>query len=132
MDPPIESPDLYEGHDSSPTTQRELWGWFSYGLAAEVFAICGPGSFLPVTLEQLAREVGVLRNDLSRSCADMKDGDGACVVVMLGGYQVNTSSFALYSFSVATLVQTLVLVSISSVADYGMWFFSVCAIRRGC
>lgn len=62
----------------------------------------------------------------------MKDGDGACVVVMLGGYQVNTSSFALYSFSVATLVQTLVLVSISSVADYGMWFFSVCAIRRGC
>ena len=31
--------------DASPTTERELRGWFSYGLAAEVFAVCGVGRF---------------------------------------------------------------------------------------
>lgn len=33
----------YEGEDTSPTTHRELLGWYSYGLAAEVFAVCGVG-----------------------------------------------------------------------------------------
>lgn len=33
----------YEGEDTSPTTDRELKGWYSYGLAAEVFAVCGVG-----------------------------------------------------------------------------------------
>jgi UMF1 family MFS transporter len=33
----------YEGEDNEPTSNRELWGWYSYGLAAEVFAVCGVG-----------------------------------------------------------------------------------------
>lgn len=33
----------YAGEDTSPTTDRELKGWYSYGLAAEVFAVCGVG-----------------------------------------------------------------------------------------
>jgi hypothetical protein len=28
------------------TTDKELWGWYSYGLAAEVFAVCGVGESL--------------------------------------------------------------------------------------
>lgn len=36
----------YENEDMSPTTKRELMGWYCYGIAAEVFAICGVGMYL--------------------------------------------------------------------------------------
>ena len=29
--------------DTRPTSRKELWGWYSYGWAAEVFAICAMG-----------------------------------------------------------------------------------------
>ena len=80
------------------------------------------GSFLPVTLEQLARESGVLRDDGVTPCVGptAKDAqDVVCVVNILGAW-INTSSFALYSFSLAVLVQALTLVSISAIADHGM------------
>ena len=35
----------YEGEDLSPTTARELRGFYAYGLAAEVFAVCGVGTY---------------------------------------------------------------------------------------
>ena len=35
--------ETYEGEDTSPTTSREIWGWYCYGLAAEIFAVCGVG-----------------------------------------------------------------------------------------
>ena len=34
---------LYPGEDSRPTSRKELAGWYSYGWAAEVFAICAMG-----------------------------------------------------------------------------------------
>ena len=125
----------YIDEDTSPTTERELRGWYSYAIAAEVFAVSGTGSFLPVTLEQLARERGVLKSDGVTSCvappdaagrairyllarADGTPADNACVVNILGS-QINTSSFALYTFSLAVGVQALVLISISGIADYG-------------
>jgi UMF1 family MFS transporter len=40
----------YEGEDVSETTDRELRGWYAYGLAAEVFAVCGVGKWLPQDL----------------------------------------------------------------------------------
>jgi hypothetical protein len=33
----------YVGEDTRLTSEKELKGWYSYGLAAEVFAICGTG-----------------------------------------------------------------------------------------
>lgn len=33
----------YNDEDTSPTSERELLGFYSYGLAAEVFAVCGVG-----------------------------------------------------------------------------------------
>ncbi|KAI9659343.1 MAG: Autophagy protein 22 [Bathelium mastoideum] len=118
----------YIGEDTQLTSQRELWGWYSYGLAAEVFAVCGVGSFLPVTLEQLAREHGLLLPDRSTPCVPrssnppagdlVRRDDNQCVIYVLG-HEINTSSFSLYSFSLAILVQTLVLISIGAIADYG-------------
>lgn len=128
----------YEGEDLSPTTDRELKGFYAYSLAAEVFAVCGVGSFLPVTLEQLARERGVLWSDRSTSCMAAKTAAEAgkaaarvlsrvaesdnnqCIVHVLG-FEMTTSSYAMYTFSLAVLVQALALVSFSSVADHGTY-----------
>ncbi|KAF2109744.1 autophagy-related protein 22-like protein [Lophiotrema nucula] len=105
----------YKGEDNRPTSSRELWGWYSYGLAAEVFT--------------LAREVGVLQLDKTKPCVLSPDSasnthslarrDENQCIVNLFGYELNTSSFTLYSFSLAIVVQTLVLISIGAIADYG-------------
>jgi UMF1 family MFS transporter len=50
------------------------------------------------------------------------DGDptaDACVVKLFGG-RINTSSFAMYSFSIAVFFQAITLVSISAIADHGI------------
>lgn len=36
-------PPRYANEDTSPTSQREILGWYAYGVAAEVFAVCGVG-----------------------------------------------------------------------------------------
>ncbi|KAF9240535.1 hypothetical protein DTO013E5_5613 [Penicillium roqueforti] len=93
-------PPRYAGEDTTPTSRREILGWYSYGIAAEVFAVCGVGSFLPLTLEQLARERGTLQ--VSRlPCVGPSTGNstnsaehGQCVVPIFGA-EVNTASFAI-------------------------------------
>ena len=90
-----------------------------------------------MTLEQLARERGVLYSDNSTPCVTkvaagnntaassslhirnlVRRANEQCVVKILGA-EVTTASFAMYTFSIAVLVQALVLVSFSSVADHG-------------
>ncbi|PYI06685.1 MFS transporter family protein [Aspergillus sclerotiicarbonarius CBS 121057] len=123
-------PPRYPGEDTTPTTRKELWGWYAYGIAAEVFAVCGVGSFLPLTLEQLARERGYLQNSHlpcvgpdspsapGNSPAMFRRDDNEQCVVGLMGLQINTASFAMYTFSLAVLVQALTLISFSALADY--------------
>ncbi|KAL1655493.1 Autophagy protein 22 [Didymella pomorum] len=121
----------YEGEDTSPTTTRELNGWYAYPIAAEVFAVVAVGAFLPVVLEQLARENGHFFSDRSKPCvehtgsvrvrADNGTSDGhkeQCMIRLLGK-DLSTSSFSLYTFSAAVLVQAIVLVLFSSFADHG-------------
>lgn len=82
-----------------------------------------------MTLESLAREVGVLQSDKSTPCVRQDSPstslspdttDRSQCIVQLFGHELNTSSFTLYSFSLAIIVQTLVLISIGAIADYGM------------
>jgi UMF1 family MFS transporter len=35
----------YDGEDISPTTTRELNGWYAYPIAAEVFAVVAVGAY---------------------------------------------------------------------------------------
>ena len=37
----------YNGEDTSPTTTRELNGWYAYPIAAEVFAVVAVGAYNP-------------------------------------------------------------------------------------
>jgi UMF1 family MFS transporter len=96
-----------------------------------------PGSFAPVTLEQLARESGVLRSDGVTPClqaaakegssrltrlliraAGSADDKDQCIVRPFGR-ETSTASFALYTFSIAVFLQALVLITFSPIADYG-------------
>ncbi|KAF2851121.1 MFS general substrate transporter [Plenodomus tracheiphilus IPT5] len=139
----------YDGEDTRLTSDKELRGFYMYGWAAEVFVVCGIGSFIPVTLEQLARENGVLLADPSTPCrasrpavlptpffsASTADAlfrptpdKGQCVVHILG-IEINTASFAMYTFSISVFIQALLIISMSGAADHGrfrktflLWF----------
>jgi UMF1 family MFS transporter len=79
-----------------------------------------------LTLEQLAREHGTIPNS-NQPCwgpgaPDKQNGGEQCVVGFLG-LQINTASFAMYTFSLAVLIQALTLISFSALADYGMISF---------
>jgi MFS transporter, UMF1 family len=94
------------------------------------------GSFLPITLEQLARDRGVKLSDkitpcsaswgttsLSNSSSSVttrrpSHEDGQCIVYILG-VEINTASFAMYTFSLSVLVQTILIISMSGAADHG-------------
>ncbi|CAJ2500904.1 Uu.00g037570.m01.CDS01 [Anthostomella pinea] len=106
----------YHGEDTRPTSRKELAGWYSYGFAAETYVICAISSFIPILLDSLARENGVLLSDRKTPCKP--HGDGQCVVNILG-VEINTASFAMYTFSVSVLIQALLVVSISCAADHG-------------
>jgi UMF1 family MFS transporter len=43
-------PSRYNDEDTSPTTPRELRGWYSYAIAAEVFAVVGVGMLSCIVL----------------------------------------------------------------------------------
>ncbi|PHH74150.1 hypothetical protein CDD80_3285 [Ophiocordyceps camponoti-rufipedis] len=112
----------YSGYDARPTSRKELFGWYMYAFAAETYVICGIASFIPILLESLARENGVLLSDPTKPCgsSDSKtdNDDGQCVVYVLG-LQINTASFAMYTFSLSVALQALLVVSISCAADHG-------------
>lgn len=137
----------YPGDDTRPTSKEELAGWYFYGWAAEVFAVCGIGSFLPIALEQMARDRGVLLSDRTTPCTVTWNdpsqtsvlggnwnlsygaaGSGGlhspksdqCVIYILGA-EMNTASFAMYTFSTSVLVQSILIISMSGAADHGSY-----------
>ncbi|KAL4927433.1 MFS transporter [Aspergillus undulatus] len=126
----------YPGDDTRPTSKKELLGWYSYGWAAEVFTVCAAGSFLPITLEQMARDRGVLLSDKTTPCtatwrspetshtnwrqSSSVAGSSQCVVYILGA-EINTASFAMYTFSVSVLIQAILIISMSGAADHGSY-----------
>lgn len=91
-------------------------------------------------MEQSAREMGVLRSDPTQPCrpstekVDSSHGrallqirddalhDNQCVVHIFGA-EINTASFAMYTFSLAVFVQAITLVSISAIADHGVYSY---------
>ncbi|KAJ5085078.1 Major facilitator superfamily domain general substrate transporter [Penicillium argentinense] len=79
----------------------------------------GMRSFLPLTLEQLAREHGSLQTSgLPCWGEGAPDNSDEQCIVGLFGLQINTASFAMYTFSLAVLIQALTLISFSALADY--------------
>ncbi|KAK5135183.1 hypothetical protein LTR08_005570 [Meristemomyces frigidus] len=134
---PISQQPAYPDEDTRPTSRKELLGFYTYSFAAEVFVVCGLGAFIPITLEDLARAsaTAVLANDHSKPCKGTgiespnstletrnayKHGGSQCVFTVLGT-EVNTASFAMYTFSLSVLLQALVVVTMSGAADHGRY-----------
>ncbi|BEJ15765.1 hypothetical protein CspHIS471_0503700 [Cutaneotrichosporon sp. HIS471] len=98
--------------------------WYWYAFAAEVFAACAMAIFLPITLEQMAREIGFEAPDYTRPCSREKPLPGttpvACRAHILGRW-VDTASFSMYVKSTAVFMQALGIISIGSLADCAYW-----------
>ncbi|QIX00391.1 hypothetical protein AMS68_005908 [Peltaster fructicola] len=124
----------FPGEDTRPTSRKELYGFYAYSFAAEVFVVCGLGAFIPITLEELARgsATAVLASDHTKPCRPnnpsthslaIRDGvqhGEQCVFKVLGA-EVNTASFAMYTFSVSVFIQALLVVTMSGAADHGQY-----------
>lgn len=128
-------PPSYPGEDTRPTSRKELLGFYAYSWAAEVFVVCGLGAFIPITLEDLARgsATAVLASDHSKPCkpnglevttrqeADIPHKGGEQCVFHVFGTEINTASFAMYTFSISVLIQALLVVTMSAAADHGRY-----------
>ncbi|AOA60954.1 Autophagy-related protein 22 [Komagataella phaffii CBS 7435] len=125
---------LFEQPEEQPdTSKREIFGWCLYSWSSEPFIVSVVGTYVPLLLEQLARDNGVLNSDRTTPCNPKKNPatpeplppqqpspDSTCVLPLFNGhYYVDTSSFALYTFSLSVLVQTLLVISLSGAADRG-------------
>ena len=121
-----------------PYRKSKLIARYMYSWATEVFATICAAIFFPVNLEQLARENGVYAFDRKTPCTvdlgnvtdpsfssvysfqSLSEDKSRCVVHFLGLTWMDSSSFALYTFSISTFLQTILVISMSGAADYGI------------
>ncbi|KAF8743009.1 Autophagy-related protein, partial [Rhizoctonia solani] len=135
----------YPGEDTRPTSNKELRAWYAYAWAAEPYVVVAIATFIPLTLEALARENGHLLGKPDVPCtpksfpipipgpepgpphtfpktpaAFFKPDPNQCIIHLLG-VRMASSSFAMYTFSISVLLQSLVIVSMSGAADHGSY-----------
>lgn len=107
---------------------------YAYAWAAEPYVVVAISTFIPLTLEALARENGHLLGHPDVPCTpkalplpipgpDPPHGlvapdPNQCIVYPFG-IRMASSSFAMYTFSISVLLQSLVIVSMSGAADHG-------------
>ncbi|KAH8829251.1 autophagy-type protein 22 [Flagelloscypha sp. PMI_526] len=82
----------------STTYARRLKGWLSYAFASEVFAVVSLSTFLPLCLEQFARDNGYLLPDKTEPCLSMTIG-------------------SLYIYSISVFLQAITVISTGGIAD---------------
>lgn len=81
--------------------RRQLYAWWSYAVAAECFAAVAQTVFLPLALEQTARERGFLEPDHTISCMTPGGDDGGAgsdphrCKALIAGIWIDTASFSL-------------------------------------
>ncbi|WVQ81138.1 hypothetical protein IAT38_003260 [Cryptococcus sp. DSM 104549] len=105
-----------------PLPHVRAWYWFAF--ASEVFAACGLAIFLPITLEQMAREIGFYAPDLVEPCiVNGIPADGierVCKAQIMGSW-IDTASFSMYVKSIAVACQAVCIISIGPLADSPYW-----------
>lgn len=123
---------------SPQTSKLEVFGWCLYSWASEPFVVSAVGTYVPILLEQIARDNGVRLSDKTSPCRGSKHDPNSpyppqqppdesalsrpdsCVLPIANGrWYIDTSSYALYTFSVSVLIQTICVISMSGMADRG-------------
>ncbi|ETW76683.1 hypothetical protein HETIRDRAFT_328451 [Heterobasidion irregulare TC 32-1] len=101
--------------------KQELWGWLSYAFASEVFVIVSLTLFLPICLEQFARDNGFLLPEKTITCSSSsnqaEDAAARCAV-KLGWVWIDSASFSLYVYSISVALQALTVISMGGIADH--------------
>ncbi|PKY48916.1 hypothetical protein RhiirA4_526349 [Rhizophagus irregularis] len=97
-------------------TKKELFAWYLYAFACEVYSVVSISSFIPLILEHFASEKGVTSIDRT-PCKTAKEG--LRCVVNIFGFWIDTASFSLYTFSLSVILQAITTISIGATADHG-------------
>ncbi|KDR72926.1 hypothetical protein GALMADRAFT_252271 [Galerina marginata CBS 339.88] len=110
--------------------KKKLHGWLSYAFASEVFVIVSLTLFLPICLEQFARDNGYLLPDKTEPCSGpqpspsngtttMTDNfEAARCVVKIGWAWIDSASFSLYIYSISVALQAITVISMGGIADH--------------
>lgn len=94
---------------------RNIKGWYYYCFSSEPFIVSAVSTYVPLLLEQFARINGVKLHDHNAAC---EATDDKCVLPIFNGkWFIDTSSFALYTFSLSVFFQALLVVSVSGIVD---------------
>ncbi|TFK51344.1 autophagy-type protein 22 [Heliocybe sulcata] len=109
--------------ESAKQHRNHLRGWLTYAFASEVFVIVSLTLFLPICLEQFARDNGYILPDRIERCASRPSNgadaeDGARCAVKLGWAWIDTASFSLYVYSISVFLQALTVISIGTIANH--------------
>ncbi|EJS44530.1 atg22p [Saccharomyces arboricola H-6] len=99
--------------------QNNIKGWYAYSFSSEPFVVSAVSTYIPLLLQQFARINGVKVHDHSMPCLSETGGDSdKCVLGLFNNrIFVDTSSFALYVFSLSVLFQTIIVISVSGMVD---------------
>ncbi|KAK2464948.1 hypothetical protein APHAL10511_003024 [Amanita phalloides] len=109
--------------DASTTKLR---GWLSYAFASEVFVIVSLTLFLPICLEQFARDNGYFMPDRKIRCTATEqlqngaDSDLRCVV-QIAWLWIDSASFSLYVYSISVALQAITVISMAGIADHPLY-----------
>ncbi|KAG6372104.1 MFS general substrate transporter [Boletus reticuloceps] len=105
----------------SSSHSRRLFGWLSYAFASEVFVVVSLTLFLPICLEQFARDNGFLDPDHTKPCMSAPGENTASTEtrcsVKIGWLWIDSASFSLYVYSISVALQALTVISMGSIAD---------------
>ncbi|CAR29043.1 hypothetical protein ZYGR_0W00710 [Zygosaccharomyces rouxii] len=95
--------------------KNNIKGWYFYSFSSEPFVVSAVSTYIPLLLEQFARINGVTVGDHSVKCTP---DDDKCVLGLFNNrIFVDTSSFALYTFSMSVFIQTIVVITVSGLVD---------------
>ena len=104
--------------DRQLVDKREINGWYSFAFASEGYGVLALGIFFPIVLEGLASAVAVESHDHSKKC-DLSFGYDCSVKI--GFFYIPTTSVFFYSTTLAVIIQFFLFISLSSLADYGLY-----------
>ncbi|CAG8492634.1 15030_t:CDS:1 [Funneliformis caledonium] len=109
---------LVNGKSEPILTKKELFAWYIYAFACEVYSVVSISSFIPLILEHFAFEKGVSSINHQTPCNE-ELSEGVRCVINIFGFWVDTASFSLYTFSLSVILQAITTISIGATADHG-------------
>ena len=101
---------------NQPVSTKELAGFYLFNAAGEPYFAAGMSVCMPLILEEIGRSIGNLKSSEARC-----EAKGQCYI-SVGKLKLELNSYILFVNCLSVILQTLVFISFSSMADYGSNF----------